>query len=182
MDESLSPPDPAPPTVDLERRVYVPHVEGSSAELVVDPRHRMIVTGTDKRRIMEVLPAPGISPWIDRFIEGYEGSAVTVNPLGVEVLVSVKRLAAVDWYVSVILPTAEAFAPFKEMEDHLFVATLALTLLAALLMWWMLAQQLAPLDAAARTIAQHARNAGQATPLAPFKVRRDDEIGARRGQ
>ena len=165
--------------IDLNRPNFLDGLVGnrygkSGGYFVVDPRHRMIVTGSDKRRIMEVLPAPGISPWIDRFIEGYEGSAVTVNPLGVEVLVSVKRLVAVDWYVSVILPTAEAFAPFEEMEDHLFVATLALTLLAALLMWWMLAQQLAPLDAAARTIAQHA---GKATPLAPFKVRRDDEIG-----
>ena len=147
----------------------------SGGYFIVNPQHRMIVTGTDKRRIMETLPAPGVSPWIDRFIAGYEGSAVTVNPLGVEVLVSIKRLTAVDWYVSVILPTAEAFAPFKDIEDQVFFATVALTVLAGFLTWWMLAQQLAPLDAAARTLAR--QKTGEASSMAAFKVQRDDEIG-----
>ena len=51
--------------------------------LLVAPQFRLIVTATDKRRVMETLPAPGINPIIDRFIDGYEGSAVIVNPLGV---------------------------------------------------------------------------------------------------
>ncbi|MBL0124372.1 MAG: cache domain-containing protein [Betaproteobacteria bacterium] len=58
--------------------------------LVVSPQHRLIVTATDKRRIMEVLPANGVSPLIDRFIRGYEGSAVLMNPLGEQVLASAK--------------------------------------------------------------------------------------------
>jgi hypothetical protein len=57
--------------------------------LLVAPQYRLIVTATNKNRIMEVLPPPGIIQWIDRAIQGHEGSAVYVNPLGVEVLGSV---------------------------------------------------------------------------------------------
>ena len=146
----------------------------SGGYFIVNPKHRMIVTGSDKKRSMEVLPAPGLSPWIDRFIEGYEGSAVTVNPLGVKVLVSIKRLPSVDWYVSVILPTNEAFAPFQDLEDRAFVAALLLTAIAGLLTWWMLARQLTPLLNAAREVSSYQENA---TPKLTFDVGRNDEIG-----
>jgi hypothetical protein len=40
--------------------------------LLVSRQLRTIVYATDKKRIMEVLPGPGINPLIDRFIQGYE--------------------------------------------------------------------------------------------------------------
>ncbi|WP_295409615.1 cache domain-containing protein, partial [uncultured Thiocystis sp.] len=75
---------------------------------LVTPQTRMIVSTSDKSRIMEVLPAPGTSSWIDRFMQGYEGSAVVVNPHGQDVLVSVRQIPIAGWYASVILPTREA--------------------------------------------------------------------------
>ncbi len=60
--------------------------------LLVAPQSRLIITATDKKRIMEALPAQGISPRLDRFIDGFEGTDVFASPVGVEVLVSAKRI------------------------------------------------------------------------------------------
>jgi PAS domain S-box-containing protein len=142
--------------------------------LLVAPQYRLIVTASDKRRVMEALPAPGINPIIDRFIDGYEGSAVVVNPLGEEVLTSDKGVPTAGWIVSVNLPTAEAFAPIHDLRQRVLLATVILTLLAGSLTWWILSRQFAPMLAAARTLSAMS-DADQ--PLQPLPIVRQDEVG-----
>jgi len=141
---------------------------------LVTPQNRTIVAAFDKSRIMEVLPPPGVSPWIDRFMQGYEGSAVVVNPHGLEVLVSIKQVPIAGWYTSVILPTAEAFVSIRVLQQRMLLAALLLSLLAGGLTWWMLRRELSPLlDAAkALTTQSESKQPPQALPIA-----RQDEIG-----
>lgn len=143
---------------------------------LVTPQTRTIVSTSEKKRVMEVLPAPGVSPWIDRFMEGYEGSTVTVNPHGLEVLVSVKQVPIAGWYASVILSTKEAYAPINEVRRTVI---LILTPLACLmiggLIWWMLRRQLAPLMEATSTLTTLATSN---QPLVPLPITRHDEVGA----
>ena len=141
---------------------------------LVTPQNRTIVAAFDKSRIMEVLPAPGISPWIDRFMEGYEGSAIVVNPHGLEVLVSIKQVPIAGWYASLILPTAEAFDSIHVLQQRMLLAALFLSLLAGGLTWWMLRRELSPLLDAARalTTQSESKQPPQALPIA-----RQDEIG-----
>ena len=146
----------------------------SGGHVLVAPRERLIVTATDKRRVMEAMPAPGVSPTIDRFAGGYEGSSVFVNPLGVEVLQSTSRVPAAGWYVGVQLPTAEAFAPIRAMQQNMLLAALGLTLLSAALTWWMLRRQLAPITAAARNLTVLSM---VDEPLLPLSYVRRDEVG-----
>jgi len=113
--------------------------------MLVSRDHRLIVTATDRTRIMEALPEPGRYPLIDRFVEGHEESAIMVNPHGKEVLASAKRIPAAGWYVLASLPTEEAFAPIESMRQRVLLATILLTLVAAALTWWMLQRQLSPL-------------------------------------
>ena len=44
--------------------------------VLVARQQRLIVTGTARSRIMEALPPPGVSPAIDNFLDGSEGSAI----------------------------------------------------------------------------------------------------------
>jgi HAMP domain-containing protein len=142
--------------------------------LLIAPQHRQVITASDKSRIMETLPAAGVNPGIDRFLQGYEGSAIMVNPQGVEVLASDKAVPVAGWIFSAVLPTVEAFAPIRAMQQHMLIATVFLTLLAGGLTWWMLKLQLSPLLAAARMLA-----AQSDTPhlLQPLPIPRQDEIG-----
>ena len=114
---------------------------------LVAAKHRLIVTSSDKRRIMERLPAPGVSSAIDRSIGGYEGSTVFVNAIGTEVLISTKQIPAADWFVVVSLPTAEAFAPIRGMQQNVLLAAILLTLLVGGLTWWTIRRELSPLFA-----------------------------------
>lgn len=66
-------------------RITRAHYGKTGGFLLVSPKQRLIVTATDKERIMEALPAPGINPAIDRHIAGYEGSDLFINAEGVEV-------------------------------------------------------------------------------------------------
>ena len=150
------------------------HYGRTGGYLLVAPQQRLIVTATDKSRIMEASPAPGVSPVIDRLLEGHEGYSVYVNPRGVEVLQSSKHIAQVGWYVAVSLPTDEAFAPIRDMQRRMLLATLVLTLLAGCLSWWIVRRQLKPLVAAAEILS--AQSLGQ-PPAQALPVARSDEVG-----
>ncbi len=142
--------------------------------ILVSPRERLVVTATDKSRIMETLPAEGTIPVLDKFIAGQEGSAHFVNPQGVEVLASAKAVPTAGWYLAALLPTEEAFAPIRAMQQRMLIAALFLTLLAGGLIWWMLRRQLAPMSEAARTLGAMSEST---TPPTPLTISRRDEIG-----
>lgn len=139
--------------------------------LLIAPRRRLVLAATDKSRVMEVLPAPGVNPLIDRFIDGFEGSAVIVNPRGIEMLASDKRIPLAGWIIAAVLPTAEAFAPILAMQQRMLVATIFLTLLVGGLVWWILRRQFLPLRLAV------GRLAAMSDTRAPLPVTRQDEIG-----
>jgi diguanylate cyclase (GGDEF)-like protein/PAS domain S-box-containing protein len=138
---------------------------------LVAPQYRLIVTATDRSRVMETYAPAGVNPAVDRVTDGFEGSLVYVNLPGVEILASAKRIPVVGWVMVAMLPTAEAFAPVRAMQQRMVLATLLLSLLAGFLIWWMVRQQLGPLQASAKALT--------ALPTAnqPLPVLRHDEIG-----
>jgi PAS domain S-box-containing protein len=143
--------------------------------MLVAPQYRLIVTATDKRRVMEKLPDPGGIALVDRFIQGYEGSGVTRTPQGLEVLASAKGIPVAGWYLAAALPTSEAYAPIHDMHLRMLLATILLTLIACALTWWMIRRQLAPLSTAARALSGFATDTGEAPQSLP--ISRRDEIG-----
>ncbi|MBK9346150.1 MAG: EAL domain-containing protein [Burkholderiales bacterium] len=140
--------------------------------------HRLNVTSSDKKRVMQALPPVGANPHVDRFVDGYEGTARYVDQRGVEILVSVKGIPAAKWAMVATLPTAEAFAPIAAMQQRVLWATVLLTVLAGAVTWWltwrMLRLQLAPVLAATRSLAAQA-DAGQLVQALP--VSQNNEIG-----
>ena len=142
--------------------------------LLIAKHDRKVVTGTDKRRIMEDVPAPGTIPAIDRFYAGYEGYAVYLGPQGFEVLAAVKSIPIAGWFAAANLPTAEAFEPIRVMQKRMLLATIVLTLLAGVLTWWVLRRQLRPLLETAHTLASMS---AKEQPLRELPIARADEIG-----
>lgn len=149
------------------------HYGKSGGYLLVAPQHGVIVTATDKSRIMETIPASGIPPLLERFSQGYQGYGVSDGLRGGENLVSAKGIPAAGWLAVAMLPTAEAFAPIREMQRRMQMATILLTLLALVIGWWMLKRQLSPLVSAAKALAASDSSQHQH----PLPVARPDEIG-----
>lgn len=114
------------------------------------------MTATDKSRVLQALPQAGLNPLLDRRVAGFEGTAIHLNPQGVEVLGSAKKIPAGQWMLGVTLPTQEAFAPIAAMQKRMLLAAALLTLLAGTLTWWiswqMIRRQLAPIVDATRSL------------------------------
>ena len=142
--------------------------------LIIAPQHRLIVTASDKRRVLESLDPAGGKTFDDRLVRGDAGSGVTRDPLGVEVLYSFKKIPLAEWDVIVYLPTAEAFYPIRDLQLRLRLVTLLLTLLAGALTWWLLKRQLSPLLTTAHALATIADFDQEHQPL---PIARRDEIG-----
>lgn len=142
----------------------------SGGYVLLVPKDRLIITATDKSRIMTPLPPVGINPALDRFLAGYEGSTVYTNPLGVEVLGSAIQIPAANWLLGLTIPVKEAFAPIR----HMILALLVLSLLASFVIWWMLRHQLAPMSDAVKSLAKFSASSLSPTPL---QIKRADEIG-----
>ncbi len=142
--------------------------------LVASRQHRIIITGSDQRRVMEQFTAPGIDPMVDQRVAGIQSTEVFVNPHGVEVLSSARAVPAADWFVEISLPTEEAFSPIRNVQRRLLLAALLLTLVAGAASWWMVRRELAPMLEAVQALALK-RVPNQRRQLLP--IRRDDELG-----
>ncbi|MFS8086274.1 MAG: diguanylate cyclase domain-containing protein, partial [Acidobacteriota bacterium] len=140
--------------------------------------HRLNVTSSDKKRVMQALPPPGVNPNVDRFVQGYEGTVRYVDQRGIEILVSVKGIPAANWAMVATLPTEEAFAPIHNLQQRMMLATLLLTALAGGLTWWltwaMLKRQLAPMLTATRALAEQTHTQ---QPIRALEITRNDEVG-----
>ncbi len=149
------------------------HYGKTGGYMLVVPQHRMIVTATGKSHIMEQLPAIGVSPLLDHFIQGYEGSGIGTDLNGIEVLISAKSVPIAGWYVSVSQPTASAFAPIHEMQQRILLAAILITILVVFLTSWMLRHLLSPMIAARKYLSRPSIT--KQPPLLPIK--HQDEIG-----
>jgi diguanylate cyclase (GGDEF)-like protein/PAS domain S-box-containing protein len=141
---------------------------------VTAPRTRFYVASSDRRRIMAQGPAAGVNPVYDRYIDGYEGSGGARSSRGVVELSSSRRIASSGWLMQSVLPADEAFAPVREMQRHLLVAAIILTVLAVMATTWWLRWQLQALEEAAGLLRRMGRGE---LPRQVLPVRREDEIG-----
>jgi diguanylate cyclase (GGDEF)-like protein/PAS domain S-box-containing protein len=165
--------------IDLGKPSFLSRITAGSygkagALLIAAPRHHLFVAASDPGRAMHRLPAPGINPMNDKYVSGYEGYGALVNLHGVEELTAAKGIPAAQWFLVVTMPSSEAFAPIRAMQQRMLLATILLTLVAAGLTWWMLHRQLSPLLAAAGAL--NVRAASEQSPT-PLPITRDDEIG-----
>lgn len=167
---------------DLRTHNFLDHVTDahygkSGGYLLIEPRYRQIITATDKQQVLKPLPPLGSNLAMDRFLQGYQGSAIYQDARGEEVLSSFKAVPLTGWIVGVTLPTEEAFAPIHAMRNWMLLLAALLTVLAALLTWWMLRRQLAPMLNAVTALAAHLTLVENHVRVAPLPVRRQDEIG-----
>lgn len=142
--------------------------------LIVDAKHRIIVTASEQDRVMEQLPPVGVSRALDRFIDGFEGVDIFINPRGDEILTAVKHIPIAGWYAAIALPTQIAFAPIRKLERNLMLAAVLLSLFASGMAWWILGRQLAPLQ---KMASQLSAFKGQDHAELKLTYNRHDEIG-----
>jgi len=155
-------------------RIGEHHYGKSGGYLVIDPQLGLIVTATDKSRVLQTLPASGINDRIDQRKLGYLGSMIAVNSMGIEMMSSASRIPLSGWLVVAALPTEEAFAPIRDLQRRILWASILFTLLAGVISWWLLRLQFAPLLLAVKELATRSNSS---RPPQPLSITRQDEIG-----
>ena len=166
-------------TVNLGLPSFLDKIAGSQygrtgGYLLVDAKHGLFVTATDKTRVMQAVPAPGTSPVFDRRMKGFYGPEVAVNSLGVENLASAAPIPVAGWFVITSMPTQEAFAPIRNVVQRTMVAAALLTLLTGGVTWWWLKRQLAPMLMTVKTLTVQSQ---LDTPPQPLPITSRDELG-----
>ncbi len=142
--------------------------------VVSSARDLVIISATDKIRIMQPLPARGANPLSERRRAGFEGAGVSVNSRGAEVLTANRIMKTTGWSVLAGIATNEIFAPVAALKRQIYLAALLLSLAVAVILHFVLKRQLAPLREAG-TAMQRMTEGTEA--FAPLPVGRDDEIG-----
>jgi PAS domain S-box-containing protein len=165
--------------VDLAQHNFISHITDygygkTGGYVIIDKKQRLIIQATNKSRLFEKLPVPGINQGVDSLLNGYEGTFVFTNPLGVEMLASAKGLTSEGWIVASTLPTAKAFSIIHSMKTRMLLAAIFLTLLAGGLSWFVLRRQIPPLVDAVNLLSSLA-DSDLIPP--PLPVVRHDEIG-----
>ena len=146
--------------------------------LLFAPGHQLIVAATDRSRILQPAPAPGVNPMYDRYVAGYEGYGVALSSLRVEEISAGRRLPTPDWLLVSVLPTAEAFAPVDAMYRQLLLAALLLSVLAGALAGAILSRSLRQQFAPILATTERLRQASDAARPVQLPVEGSDEIAA----
>ncbi|BAE51448.1 PAS domain S-box protein [Paramagnetospirillum magneticum] len=155
-------------------RLVEQKVGESGGLYMVSPKSGLIVVSTNKERIFTPVPRRGQNHMLDRYMDGFEGSGVTVSSAGLEELTSARRIASTGWVLVARLPTAEAFEPVADIKTRLFAALAGLGLTSLGLLWLVLRSALSPLHRATGRI--QAMVDGNA-PFEAVEISRGDEVG-----
>jgi signal transduction histidine kinase/CheY-like chemotaxis protein/HPt (histidine-containing phosphotransfer) domain-containing protein len=151
------------------------HVGEAGWMAVSDDRFRLIVAISDsKRTVLQPFPKPGVNPLLDRFAAGYEGSGVTINSQGREVLSSASHVPGTPWFVQAVLPTEVAFAPSRAMAGQAYAIALGVSLAISLVVWLFVWRLFKPLTAATTLVR---RMADGQEPVHLLPIAKRDEVG-----
>ncbi|HJU70555.1 MAG TPA: EAL domain-containing protein [Paucimonas sp.] len=147
----------------------------TGAFLVISLKEHIIISASDKKRIMQPVPVKGVDPVISKRLEhGFEDAAIVVTPRGEKRLTVARTIKAAGWMVIAGITTEEAFSPIVTLKREVYLASLLLTLTLAVALHFLLRRQLAPLGEAGAAMRRMTK--GDA-PFAPLPIRRQDEIG-----
>ncbi|MBJ6725494.1 PAS domain S-box protein [Geomesophilobacter sediminis] len=95
---------------------------GKSGYLYLFGTDRTIIVHPEKSRILQRDVPVGKNGLFDSAINGFDGSAETINSRGIPSVSSCQHLSTVPWILAANFPVAEAYAPLRQARNNLFLA------------------------------------------------------------
>ena len=105
---------------------------GETGYSYVFDKNRLIILHPEDERMLVRDVSIGANKIFDAAIEGFEGTAETVNSKGVKMLVAFRPVPGTDWIVASQLPVVEAFAPLV-VSQRIFVVFIFISSIGAAL-------------------------------------------------
>lgn len=129
---------------------------GETGYLAVVARNGLMLAHARSGDVMR--PLKGITPMLQRAMDGFEGTAQSRNSDGESIILSVQQMSEVPWFVAAVWPAREAYAPVTRMKDAFLWVLLAVILLIVPLVLWRFRRLMAPLQALGQQV--HERHLG----------------------
>lgn len=147
---------------------------GQSGYLYLYNTDRLMIMHPDPQRILQKDVPFGANLLFDRAIDGFEGSAETINSRGIAMLASFKHLTTTNWILTANYPSAEAFAPVTRAQRIIVIGLTVLLALSTLVVWLVMGYLSRPL----LTFTEHVqRLTSSDAPRSPLTITTQDEIG-----
>ena len=121
---------------------------------IISPKDGVYVASSDPARVLRPTPRTGVNPLYDRRLQGFLGMGRVVDSRGLDILSTAARTTVQDWLVIAYLPAREAFAPLTGISSRIYTGAVTVSLLVGLSIWLILRRELAPLESAARALAE----------------------------
>jgi diguanylate cyclase (GGDEF)-like protein/PAS domain S-box-containing protein len=148
---------------------------GDSGYVYIYNTERTIILHPELGRVLKQDVPAGVISAFDEAIQGFEGSAETVNLRGVRCLSTFKHLKSTNWIMAANHPVDEVYAPITEARQYFMLATLLGLAMLLLVIWLVVGYLLKPLAIFTR----HVETLGEKKGGDRFSSGMpDDEIGA----
>lgn len=130
---------------------------GRSGEYVlISLKDRMVITDTNNSHTLQMIEPESKDTSLERFMAGFEGTAVLEWFHHMNSLASAKRILNGKWLVMGLLPTTEAFAPIGKLKSEIYWAATLILMVIICLVWVLIHRQLKPVTTATRLLAKMA--------------------------
>jgi len=146
---------------------------GSTERYLVSLNSDVILTTSDRARIMTALPKPGDSGIADLLRGGFEGMTISQNVQGIQKVYGITRLKQANWVFVQAVPTAVLFRPVHNLRQAFYLAAALVSLCILVAVYVMARRAIGPIEAAVRQL--DAISAGT-QPLAPVAEAGDPEL------
>jgi signal transduction histidine kinase len=148
---------------------------GISGYLYLYAQDRTMVMHPDDSRILTQDVKPGSNKYLDKALEGFEGSGETVNSRGIPFLASFKRLQTTGWILVANYQLEDALEPITRFRNY-FLLGMFFVLLTVMALAWKLGSGLArPIEGLVGQLNALAKPDADRTQR--LEIRRTDELG-----
>lgn len=148
---------------------------GKTGEYVlISVRERMVITDTKASDTLQMIEAEGKDPDFDRFMSGFEGTAILQQFHHMHSLAAADHILDGKWLILGLLPTGEAFAPISKLKSAIYWTATSILMVIICLVWWLIHRLLRPLVRATRILG---RMVSTGSPLHELPVNSNDEVG-----
>jgi diguanylate cyclase (GGDEF)-like protein/PAS domain S-box-containing protein len=114
--------------------------------LIVSPKDKIIVSGTDSSRTLQALPELTEQSVFTRFLSGFEGLGIYTNFTGVELVAAARNIPTPDWFVRVAIPTHTAFKPIEHLQYQVYTVGAVFTFIVGFWIWFVIRRAIYPLN------------------------------------